>query len=69
MNKTTDELYIEGVKWYKSKTFWTAILDILSSASLILTGEAELALTLQAVWLPLIALWIRMGINKVIVWK
>ncbi len=65
----TDQLYIEGKKWYQSKTFWTSIIDVITSIGAICMGETTFAIASQAIYLPLLLLWIRLGMNKKITWK
>ena len=65
----TDQLYVNEVVWYKSKTVSTAVADVVTSIGAIYLGEADLALQSQAVYLPLLLLFIRLGIDKKIVWR
>lgn len=50
------------MKWYRSKTIWTGIIAIITAGGAYFTGEADLSLTLTAVFTALMAIFLRKGI-------
>ena len=53
----------ETKKFWQSKTIWTGIVAVITAVGGICTGELSLASGLQAIFLGLIAIFLRQGIT------
>mgnify|MGYP001568728138 CR=1 FL=1 len=52
------------MKWYQSKTNWTALVAVIAAVGAYLTGEIDAVTTVQSIFAAVIAIFLRRGVAK-----